>query len=140
MVGRHIVPYRPTLAGCALSKSICFYNEQNVRDASARKVLFPARPFLLGAVFGARRVKLHPRDTNEEPMRDAILLGLVFGIGAALAVGPIFVTIIHEAATRGFGSSFRVILGSATADLILLVPALALSWIIARVGAASAWV
>lgn len=73
-------------------------------------------------------------------MRDALLLGLVFGVGAALAVGPIFVTIVHEAATRGFLSSFKVILGSATADLILLVPALALSWVIARVGAASAWV
>lgn len=73
-------------------------------------------------------------------MRDALLLGLLFGVGAALAVGPIFVTIIHEAATHGFMSSFRVILGSATADLLLLVPALALSWLIARVSAASAWV
>jgi threonine/homoserine/homoserine lactone efflux protein len=73
-------------------------------------------------------------------MRDAFLLGLLFGVGAALAVGPIFVTIIHEAATRGFMSSFKVILGSATADLILLFPALALSWLIARIDAASAWV
>jgi threonine/homoserine/homoserine lactone efflux protein len=73
-------------------------------------------------------------------MQDALLLGLVFGVGAALAVGPIFVTIIHEAATRGFKSSFEVILGSAVADLILLLPALALSWLIARVSAASAWV
>ena len=73
-------------------------------------------------------------------MRDAFLLGLVFGVGAAVAVGPIFVTIIHEAATRGFLSSFKVILGSATADLILLFPALALSWLIARIDAASAWV
>lgn len=73
-------------------------------------------------------------------MRDAFLLGLLFGVGAALAVGPIFVTIVHEAATRGFGSSFRVILGSATADLLLLVPALALSWLIARVSAASSLV
>lgn len=73
-------------------------------------------------------------------MRDAFLLGLLFGIGAALAVGPIFVTIIQEAATRGFSSSFRVILGSATADLLLLAPALALSWLIARVSAASSWV
>jgi threonine/homoserine/homoserine lactone efflux protein len=77
---------------------------------------------------------------EEERMKDALLLGLVFGVGAALAVGPIFVTIVHEAATRGFGSSFKVILGSAFADLILLFPALALSWAIARVGAASAWV
>lgn len=73
-------------------------------------------------------------------MRDALLLGLLFGVGAALAVGPVFVTIIHEAAACGFSSSFKVILGSATADLILLVPALALSWLIARVDAASAWV
>lgn len=73
-------------------------------------------------------------------MREAFLLGLVFGIGAAMAVGPIFVTIIHEAATRGFMSSFKVILGSATADLLLLIPALAVSWLIARVDAASAWV
>jgi threonine/homoserine/homoserine lactone efflux protein len=73
-------------------------------------------------------------------MRDALLLGLLFGVGAALAVGPIFVRIIHEAATRGFMSSFKVILGSATADLILLIPALALSWVIARIGAASGWV
>jgi threonine/homoserine/homoserine lactone efflux protein len=73
-------------------------------------------------------------------MRDAFFLGLLFGVGAALAVGPIFVTIIHEAAARGFSSSFKVILGSATADLILLVPALALSWLIARIDAASAWV
>src|SRR5689334_14316700 len=73
-------------------------------------------------------------------MRDALLLGLIFGLGAAVAVGPIFVTIIYEAATRGFMSSFKVILGSAVADLLLLVPALALSWLIARVDAASAWV
>jgi threonine/homoserine/homoserine lactone efflux protein len=73
-------------------------------------------------------------------MRDALLLGVVFGVGAALAVGPIFVTIIHEAASRGFMSSFKVILGSATADLLLLFPALALSWLIARVDAAAAWV
>src|SRR6185503_8554203 len=73
-------------------------------------------------------------------MEIAFLRGLVFGIGAALAVGPIFVTIIHEAATRGFMSSFKVILGSATADLLLLIPALALSYLIARVNAASLWV
>lgn len=73
-------------------------------------------------------------------MRDAFLLGLLFGVGAALAVGPIFVTIIQEAATRGFMSSFKVILGSATADLVLLFPALTLSWIIASVAEASLWV
>ena len=45
-------------------------------------------------------------------------------------------TIVQEAATRGFGASFRVILGSATADLLLLLPALAFSWLIAQVAAA----
>jgi threonine/homoserine/homoserine lactone efflux protein len=73
-------------------------------------------------------------------MGNAFWLGLVFGVGAALAVGPIFVTIIHEAATRGFMSSFKVILGSATADLILLLPALALSYLIARVSDSAALV
>lgn len=79
-------------------------------------------------------------ECDEVPMRDALFLGLIFGIGAALAVGPIFVTIIHEAATRGLRASYQVILGSATADLLLLVPALAVSWVIARVQAASTWI
>lgn len=73
-------------------------------------------------------------------MSEAIWLGLVLGIGAAFSVGPIFVTIVQEAATRGFGSSFRVILGSATADALLLVPALAFSWLVAQVAAASLWI
>lgn len=73
-------------------------------------------------------------------MNEALWLGLVLGVGAAFSVGPIFVTIIQEAATRGFGSSFRVILGSATADLVLLLPALIFSWLIAQIAAASLWV
>ncbi|HEV3004612.1 MAG TPA: LysE family transporter [Pirellulales bacterium] len=67
------------------------------------------------------------------------LLGFLLGIGAALSVGPIFVTIVQEAATRGFASAFRVILGSLVADLVLLVPAVAFSWFIAGVAGASAW-
>jgi threonine/homoserine/homoserine lactone efflux protein len=70
---------------------------------------------------------------------EVAILGLLLGVGAALAVGPIFVTIVQEAATRGFASGFRVILGSAVADLVLLVPALAFSWLIAGVAGASAW-
>jgi threonine/homoserine/homoserine lactone efflux protein len=73
-------------------------------------------------------------------MAEAFWLGLLLGIGAAVAVGPIFVTIVQEAAARGFGSSLRVILGSATADLVLLIPALAFSWLIARVAQAAFWV
>lgn len=73
-------------------------------------------------------------------MYGVLLQGVIFGIGAALAVGPIFVTIIHEAATRGFMASFRVILGSATADLLLLLPALGMSWLIATVNSAAFWV
>ncbi|NCC31104.1 MAG: hypothetical protein EOM24_03660 [Chloroflexia bacterium] len=73
-------------------------------------------------------------------MGEIIWLGVLLGVGAALSVGPIFVTIVQEAATRGFQASFRVILGSATADLFLLLPALAFSWIIAQVAAASLWV
>jgi threonine/homoserine/homoserine lactone efflux protein len=48
-------------------------------------------------------------------------LGMLLGVGAALSVGPIFVVIVQQAATSGFPASLRVILGSATADLVLLV-------------------
>jgi threonine/homoserine/homoserine lactone efflux protein len=61
---------------------------------------------------------------------EVLWLGMLLGVGSALAVGPIFVVIVQQAATSGFAASFRVILGSATADLVLLVPALASAWII----------
>src|SRR6266852_1820014 len=73
-------------------------------------------------------------------MEEILWLGLVLGAGAAFAVGPIFVTIVQEAASRGFGASFRVILGSATADVILLLPALGFAWVIALVAGAAFWV
>ncbi|MCG8349080.1 MAG: LysE family transporter [Chloroflexales bacterium] len=73
-------------------------------------------------------------------MGETLWLGLILGVGAAFSVGPIFVTIVQEAATHGFAASFRVILGSATADALLLVPALAFSWLIASIAAASLWV
>ncbi|MFF5018975.1 LysE family translocator, partial [Streptomyces sp. NPDC001165] len=41
---------------------------------------------------------------------------------------------------QGFTAAFRVILGSATADLILLIPALAFAWIITAIAQASFWV
>ncbi|MFD8498652.1 LysE family translocator [Amycolatopsis sp. NPDC059657] len=73
-------------------------------------------------------------------MGEILWLGLLLGGGAALSVGPIFVTILQEAATRGFGAAFRVILGSAVADLILLIPALAFAWVITAIAGASLWV
>jgi len=73
-------------------------------------------------------------------MGEILWLGVLLGGGAALSVGPIFVTILQEAATRGFGASLRVILGSATADLILLIPALAFAWLIAALADAAFWV
>jgi threonine/homoserine/homoserine lactone efflux protein len=73
-------------------------------------------------------------------MGEIVWLGVLLGGGAALSVGPIFVTILQEAATRGFGASLRVILGSATADLILLIPALAFAWLIAALAGAAFWV
>jgi threonine/homoserine/homoserine lactone efflux protein len=69
-----------------------------------------------------------------------LLLGAVLGAGAAFAVGPIFVIIVQQAATRGLGAALRVILGSATADVILLVPALAFAWVIGLVVGAALWV
>ncbi|MFF5019724.1 LysE family translocator [Streptomyces sp. NPDC001165] len=73
-------------------------------------------------------------------MGEVIWLGLLFGCGAAVSVGPIFVTILHEAVTRGFGASLKVILGSAFADLILLIPALAFTWFIMSLADAQLWV
>ncbi len=73
-------------------------------------------------------------------MTEIIWLGVLLGAGAALSVGPIFVTILNEAATRGFRPALRVILGSATADVVLLLPALAFAWVIAAVARAELWV
>jgi threonine/homoserine/homoserine lactone efflux protein len=73
-------------------------------------------------------------------MGEVIWLGVLLGGGAALSVGPIFVTILNAAATRGFGAAFRVILGSATADVVLLLPALAFAWVLAAVAQAALWV
>jgi threonine/homoserine/homoserine lactone efflux protein len=73
-------------------------------------------------------------------MIEVLWLGVLLGAGAALSVGPIFVTILAVAATRGFGPAFRVIVGSATADAILLLPALAFAWVIAAVARAEFWV
>jgi threonine/homoserine/homoserine lactone efflux protein len=67
-------------------------------------------------------------------------LGTLLGVGAALSVGPIFVVIVQQAATSGFAASLRVILGSATADLVLLVPALAFAWVIRSLDRAALWV
>lgn len=73
-------------------------------------------------------------------MGAVLWLGVLLGFGAALSVGPVFVTIISESATRGFAAGFRIILGSATADVILVVPALAFSWLIGFVAGASVWI
>ena len=67
-------------------------------------------------------------------------LGMLLGVGAALSVGPIFVVIVQQAATSGFAASLRVILGSATADLLLLVPAFAFAWVIRSLERAALWV
>jgi threonine/homoserine/homoserine lactone efflux protein len=66
-------------------------------------------------------------------------LGVLLGVGAALSVGPIFVVIVQQAATGGFAASLRVILGSATADLLLLVPALAFAWVIRSLERGALW-
>ncbi|MFL5880401.1 MAG: LysE family translocator [Actinomycetota bacterium] len=67
-------------------------------------------------------------------------LGMLLGVGAALSVGPIFVVIVQQAATSGFAAGLRVILGSATADLLLLVPAFAFAWVIRSLQRAALWV
>jgi threonine/homoserine/homoserine lactone efflux protein len=71
---------------------------------------------------------------------EVLWLGMLLGVGAALSVGPIFVVIVQQAATSGFAASLRVILGSATADLLLLVPALAFAWVIRSLERGALWV
>jgi threonine/homoserine/homoserine lactone efflux protein len=73
-------------------------------------------------------------------VHEVLWLGMLLGVAAALSVGPIFVVILQQAATSGFEASFRVILGSATADLVLLVPALAFAWIIRSLERGALWV
>jgi threonine/homoserine/homoserine lactone efflux protein len=65
-------------------------------------------------------------------MAEAVYLGALIGVGAALSVGPIFITIVHEAITRGPAAGLKVILGSAVGDLLLLLPAVFASWLITR--------
>lgn len=69
-----------------------------------------------------------------------VWLGMLLGAGAALAVGPIFVIIVQQAASRGFLAAVRVILGSATADLLLLVPALGFAWVLRSLERGALWV
>jgi threonine/homoserine/homoserine lactone efflux protein len=64
---------------------------------------------------------------------------LVLGAAAALSVGPIFVTILQQAATSGFPAGLRVICGSALADLILVIPALVFTWLVATLARAALW-
>lgn len=73
-------------------------------------------------------------------MGEIVVLGVLLGTGAAFDVGPIFVMILQEAITHGFWASLRVIFGSATADIILLFPAIAFTWMIGFVANASLWV
>lgn len=64
---------------------------------------------------------------------------LLLGAAAALSVGPIFVTILQSAVTSGFPAGMRVIMGSALADLILVIPALAFSWLVGAIARAALW-
>lgn len=72
-------------------------------------------------------------------MNQIVWPALVLGAAAALSVGPIFVTILQQAATSGFPAGLRVICGSALADLILVIPALAFTWLVAALARAALW-
>lgn len=70
-------------------------------------------------------------------MSEALWLGVLFGLGASLSIGPVFVSMIEESVIRGFKSGFQVIVGSAIADIIMLIPALLASWFLTKVSSAS---
>jgi threonine/homoserine/homoserine lactone efflux protein len=73
-------------------------------------------------------------------MGDLAVMGLLLGAGTALAVGPIFLLIMQEAATQGLRSSLWGVLGADLADLVLLVPAIVCSWLLASVATGIWWV
>lgn len=60
-------------------------------------------------------------------MSEILWLGLLLGLGEALAFGPLLVSIVHESAARGFGAGCRVILGATAIDAAILLPALLLA-------------
>lgn len=70
-------------------------------------------------------------------MNEVLWLGILFGLGASLSIGPVFVLMVEESVVRGFKSGFQVIIGSAVADIIMLIPALLASWFLTRVSSAS---
>ncbi len=72
-------------------------------------------------------------------MAQIFWLALALGAAAALSVGPVFVTILQSAATSGFPAGLRVIMGSALADSILVIPALAFTWLVAAIARAALW-
>lgn len=59
-------------------------------------------------------------------MSELLWLGILLGLGEALAIGPLFVSIVQEASARGFGAGCRVILGATAVDASLMLPALLL--------------
>jgi threonine/homoserine/homoserine lactone efflux protein len=71
---------------------------------------------------------------------EVLSLGVFLGLGAGLSVGPIFLTIVAESARSGFLAGLRIIVGSAAADVVLIFPALAASWVLSSVAAAAFWV
>lgn len=72
-------------------------------------------------------------------MAELLWLGLALGLGEALAVGPLFLTIVHEAAARGFRAGGRVVLGATVVDAALLPPALLFAGALGAAGGLAPW-
>ena len=73
-------------------------------------------------------------------MSEVIWLAVLFGGGAALSVGPVFVAILRESVAHGFGAGLRVIMGAATADVVVALPALAFTGVVASITRATGWI
>ena len=72
-------------------------------------------------------------------MIEVLWLGMALGIGQALAVGPVFLTIVQQSAARGMGAGCRVILGTTLCDALLLLPVLLFAEMIGGLGAIAPW-
>ncbi|MFN8511108.1 MAG: LysE family transporter [Thermomicrobiales bacterium] len=72
-------------------------------------------------------------------MAELLWLGIAVGVGQALAVGPVFLTIVQQSTARGVGAGGRVVVGTTVCDALLLLPALLFAGMFAEFGGIAPW-
>ena len=64
---------------------------------------------------------------------------MALGVGQALAVGPVFLAIMQQAAARGVGAGCRVTLGATACDVLLLLPVVLFAGALGGIGGGARW-